>query len=92
LLAAACRVLTLRGAPALQAICDKTAQFVARNGAEFEKRILANEATNQKFNFLKEGDPYNAYYRKQVGWSLLGGTGANCARTSFGIPSSQRGG
>lgn len=35
-------------------------------GTDFEKRILANEANNQKFNFLKDGDPYNAYYRKRV--------------------------
>jgi len=36
-------------------------------GVDFEKRILANEANNQKFNFLKDGDPYNAYYRQKVG-------------------------
>lgn len=36
-------------------------------GVEFEKRILANEINNQKFNFLKDGDPYNAYYRQKVG-------------------------
>lgn len=35
-------------------------------GTEFEKRILANEANNQKFSFLKDGDPYNAYYRQKV--------------------------
>lgn len=35
-------------------------------GTDFEKRILANEANNQKFNFLKDGDPYNAYYRQKV--------------------------
>ncbi|KAI7845146.1 hypothetical protein COHA_001191 [Chlorella ohadii] len=52
--------------PDIRAIVDKTAQFVARNGTDFEKRILANEANNQKFNFLKDGDPYNAYYRKRV--------------------------
>ncbi|PRW57503.1 putative splicing factor 3A subunit 1 isoform A [Chlorella sorokiniana] len=52
--------------PDIRAIVDKTAQFVARNGTDFEKRILANEAQNQKFNFLKDGDPYNAYYRKRV--------------------------
>lgn len=35
-------------------------------GPEFEKRILANESGNAKFNFLKEGDPYNAYYRRRI--------------------------
>jgi hypothetical protein len=36
-------------------------------GPDFERRIVANEATNQKFNFLRDGDPYNAYYRRKVG-------------------------
>lgn len=35
-------------------------------GTEFEKRILANESGNSKFNFLREGDPYNAYYNHKV--------------------------
>ena len=33
-------------------IVDKTATFVARNGPDFEKRILANESSNQQFAFL----------------------------------------
>jgi splicing factor 3A subunit 1 len=36
---------------------------VARNGPEFESRIQLNEQNNPKFNFLKAGDPYNAYYQ-----------------------------
>ena len=83
--------------PDIRAIVDKTAQFVARNGAlcgvcacrerrisccqpdperffplspplgiEFEKRILANEAQNVKFNFLNPADPYHAFYRMRV--------------------------
>lgn len=35
-------------------------------GPEFENRILANEANNAKFNFLKPGDPYNAYYQHRI--------------------------
>ena len=35
-------------------------------GPEFESRILANEASNVKFNFLKPGDPYNAYYQHKI--------------------------
>lgn len=45
---------------------DKTAGFVARNGPEFENRIQQNEQNNPKFNFLKPGDPYNAYYKNKV--------------------------
>ncbi|KAL4540028.1 hypothetical protein Ndes2437B_g01636 [Nannochloris sp. 'desiccata'] len=52
--------------PDIRAIADKTAAFVARNGPEFENRILANEANNAKFNFLKAGDPYNAYYQHKI--------------------------
>lgn len=52
--------------PDIRAIIDKTAQFVSRNGVEFEKRILANEQNNVKFNFLRPTDPYHAYYRMRV--------------------------
>ena len=52
--------------PDLRSIVDKTAQFVARNGDEFESRIQANQANNPKFNFMKPQDPYHAYYRSKV--------------------------
>ncbi|CAD7697669.1 unnamed protein product [Ostreobium quekettii] len=52
--------------PDIRAIVDKTAEFVARNGLDFEKRILANEKNNLKFNFLVPGDPYNAYYKTKI--------------------------
>ncbi|KAK4336774.1 hypothetical protein RND71_043861 [Anisodus tanguticus] len=52
--------------PDLRNIVDKTASFVARNGPEFESRIQQNEQNNPKFNFLKPGDPYNAYYQFKV--------------------------
>src|SRR6218665_982622 len=47
-------------------IVDKTATFVARNGQEFATKIQQNEANNMKFNFLKPGDPYHAYYQFKV--------------------------
>lgn len=52
--------------PDIRAIVDKTAQFVARNGPDFEKRILGSEKNNQKFNFLLPTDPYNAYYQSKI--------------------------
>lgn len=52
--------------PDIRVIVDKTAQFVGKNGPEFEQRILASEKNNVKFNFLTSGDPYHAYYRQQV--------------------------
>ncbi|KAF5178337.1 Splicing factor 3a subunit [Thalictrum thalictroides] len=47
-------------------IADKTAQFVAKNGPDFERRIVANNAGNAKFNFLNCSDPYNAYYQHRL--------------------------
>ena len=52
--------------PDIRAIVDKTAQFVARNGPEFETRILGSEKNNAKFNFLLPADPYNAYYKSKI--------------------------
>ncbi|KAK3727492.1 hypothetical protein QZH41_006432 [Actinostola sp. cb2023] len=33
---------------------------------EFESRIRQNEINNPKFNFLNNGDPYNAYFQHKV--------------------------
>ncbi|GLI60020.1 hypothetical protein VaNZ11_002084, partial [Volvox africanus] len=52
--------------PDIRAIIDKTAQFVSKNGVEFEKRILSNEKNNVKFNFLVPTDPYHAYYKLRI--------------------------
>ena len=52
--------------PDVRVIVDKTAQFVGKNGPEFEQRILASEKNNVKFNFLITDDPYHAYYRQKV--------------------------
>lgn len=52
--------------PDIRNIVDKTAQFVAKNGPEFEKRIVANNAGNVKFNFLNASDPYHAYYQHRL--------------------------
>ncbi|KAL7069312.1 Surp module domain-containing protein [Cryptosporidium serpentis] len=51
--------------PELRAVIDKTAQFVAKNGSEFESRILS-EQSNARFAFLLQDNPYNAYYCKRV--------------------------
>ncbi|DBA01969.1 TPA: hypothetical protein N0F65_006702 [Lagenidium giganteum] len=51
--------------PDMRAIVDKTAVWVARNGAEFEQKIAAGPSA-ARFPFLKESDPYHAYYRHKV--------------------------
>lgn len=52
--------------PDIRMIIEKTATFVAKNGPEFERRILANNTGNAKFNFLIPSDPYHAYYQHRV--------------------------
>ncbi|KAL1296024.1 hypothetical protein HN51_056807 [Arachis hypogaea] len=52
--------------PDIRTIVDKTSQFVAKNGPEFEKRIIANNTGNVKFNFLNASDPYHAYYQHRL--------------------------
>ncbi|XP_027123745.2 probable splicing factor 3A subunit 1 [Coffea eugenioides] len=52
--------------PDIRNIVDKTSQFVAKNGPEFEKRIIASNAGNPKFNFLNASDPYHAYYQHRL--------------------------
>ena len=46
-------------------IIDKTATFVARNGPNFEQKIL-KEKDNPKFGFLRPGNPYYAYYQQKI--------------------------
>ncbi|CAJ0577979.1 unnamed protein product, partial [Mesorhabditis spiculigera] len=52
--------------PDIRTIVDKTANFVARNGVEFENKIREKEAQNPRFSFLLPTDPYNAYYKHKV--------------------------
>ena len=47
-------------------IADKTADFVAKNGPEFESRIMATNQDNAKFRFLNTSDPFRAYYDMKV--------------------------
>eukprot|EP01137_Pigoraptor_chileana_P022034 Opistho-2@86475 len=51
--------------PELRIVVDKTAQFVARNGADFENKIRANDTVG-KFKFIDPTDPYHAYYAHKV--------------------------
>ena len=43
--------------PDIRAIVEKTAVFVAKNGPEFERRIISLNQGNAKFNFLQPSDP-----------------------------------
>ncbi|CAO1626470.1 unnamed protein product [Jaminaea pallidilutea] len=68
--------------PDLRSIVDKTAAFVARNGASFEAKIKGDERANTKFAFLNDGDAYNGYYRAKIE-AVRDGTGP-LAATSDG--------
>jgi hypothetical protein len=50
----------------LTTIIEKTANFVARLGVEFEKRIYANEKNNPKFSFLRPTDTFYPFYQKRI--------------------------
>lgn len=52
--------------PDIRQIVEKTAIFVAKNGPDFERRIMASNAGNAKFNFLNPSDPYHAFYQHRV--------------------------
>ena len=52
--------------PDKRVICDKTAEFVARNGPSFLKKIRATDPTGRKFSFLNGDDIYNAYFLKKI--------------------------
>ncbi|CAE7869715.1 unnamed protein product, partial [Symbiodinium sp. KB8] len=52
--------------PDARGIVDKTAEFVAKNGPEFEAKIKEKQGADVKFSFLEPDDPYHAYYREKV--------------------------
>ncbi|XP_062868861.1 calcium homeostasis endoplasmic reticulum protein isoform X2 [Trichomycterus rosablanca] len=49
----------------LRNVIDKLAQFVARNGPEFEKMTMEKQKENLKFSFLFGGD-YFGYYKYKL--------------------------
>ena len=52
--------------PDMKSIVEKTAAFVAKNGPQFEARILTNERNTTKFAFLQPGTPYYPYYQMKL--------------------------
>jgi len=51
--------------PDVRGVIDKTAQFVAKCGPEFEQRVL-REQNHAKFSFLLPNNPYRQYYEHKV--------------------------
>lgn len=42
----------------IKSVIDKTAEFVAKHGDEFERRVMVQQAKQAKFAFLAPGNPY----------------------------------
>ena len=55
----------------LRNIIDKLANFVARNGPEFEQMTMHKQRDNPKFSFLFGGENYN-YYKWKVAQEEMG--------------------
>ena len=51
--------------PDIRNIIDKLANFVARNGPEFEEMTKSKQSSNPKFSFLFGGE-HHAYYKWKV--------------------------
>jgi len=52
--------------PDIKMVIDRTADFVRRVGAAFEKEIQARNAKSKKFGFLQATNPYHPYYQQRL--------------------------
>ena len=50
----------------IRSVIDKTAEFVAKMGDEFEKKVISQQGKEKKFAFLLAGNPYRKYYDSRV--------------------------
>ena len=71
----------------IRSIVEKTAGYVARNGAVFEERIRDKETNNSKFNFLTPHDAYAPFYQWRLSEIRAGrGTAVSAGRTGDVTP------
>ena len=52
--------------PEIRSVVDKTAEFVAKMGDEFEKKVIQQQGKDRKFGFLLADNPYRRYYEQRV--------------------------
>jgi len=64
----------------LKNIIDKLANFVARNGPEFEQMTMHKQRDNPKFSFLFGGEHYQ-YYK----WKVAHEESINAGKQSFNV-------
>ena len=75
----------------IQAIVEKTAGYVARNGPVFEDRIRDKEKHNPKFSFLSLNDAYAPFYAWRLQEVREGrGTAISAGRVGEAAPVQQR--
>ena len=68
----------IRPPPAIRAVADKTALFVAKNGRAFENKIINSEkGRTPKFAFLHPTSHFHAYYEDRILFYQYGGTNAD---------------
>ena len=71
----------------IRAIVEKTAGYVARNGAAFEDRIREKERHNPKFSFLSSNDAYYPFYAWRLDEVREGrGTAISAGRAGEAVP------
>ncbi len=71
----------------IRAIVEKTAGYVARNGAAFEDRIREKEKHNPKFSFLSSNDAYYLFYAWRLEEIRQGrGTAVSAGRAGEAVP------
>ncbi|KAI9376248.1 Pre-mRNA splicing factor PRP21 like protein-domain-containing protein [Aspergillus egyptiacus] len=69
----------------IRAIVEKTAGYVARNGAVFEDRVREKERSNPKFSFLTPNDPYAPFYQWRLS-EIKAGRGTDVSAGRPGEP------
>jgi splicing factor 3A subunit 1 len=52
--------------PDIKSVIDKTAEFVAKVGDDFERKVTQQQAGQPKFAFLNVGNPYRKYYEMRI--------------------------
>lgn len=72
-------------------VLEKTAGYVARNGAVFEDRIRDKESSNPKFSFLNPSDAYHPFYEWRLDEVRAGrGTAIAAGRVGEAAPAPEK--
>ncbi|KAF3571562.1 hypothetical protein F2Q69_00060679 [Brassica cretica] len=52
--------------PDVRRMLQKTARLVSERGLEMESRVMDSNKNDERFNFLKNSDPYHAFYKHKL--------------------------